>query len=73
MKEALLYEKLEDGRLYCYLCSHHCKIARQKFGLCGVRQNLDGVLYSHVYARPIAMHIDPIEKKPLYHQHFKLN
>jgi pyruvate formate lyase activating enzyme len=67
MKEALLYEKLEDGRLHCYLCSHHCKIAEQKFGLCGVRQNLGGVLYSHVYARPIAMHVDPIEKKPLYH------
>ena len=67
MKEALLYEKLEDGRLHCYLCSHHCKISEGKFGICGVRQNLTGVLYSHVYAKPIALHIDPIEKKPLYH------
>jgi pyruvate formate lyase activating enzyme len=67
MKEALLYERLEDGRLHCYLCSHHCKIAENKFGICGVRQNLEGVLYSHVYAKPIALHIDPIEKKPLYH------
>lgn len=67
MKEALLYEKLENARLHCYLCSHHCKIADQKFGLCGVRQNLGGLLYSHVYAKPIAMHVDPIEKKPLYH------
>jgi pyruvate formate lyase activating enzyme len=67
MKEALLYEKLREGRLHCYLCSHHCKIAESKFGICGVRQNLNGVLYSHVYGKPIATNIDPIEKKPLYH------
>ena len=67
MKEALLYRKSQDGSLHCYLCSHHCKIAEAKFGICGVRQNLDGVLYSHVYAKPIALHVDPIEKKPLYH------
>ena len=67
MKEALLYEKLENKSVHCHLCAHQCKIAEQEFGLCGVRQNMDGVLYSHVYGRPCAMHIDPIEKKPLYH------
>jgi pyruvate formate lyase activating enzyme len=67
MKEALLYEKLENKLTRCYLCSHHCKIANQKFGFCGVRQNIDGVLYTHVYGKVIAAHIDPIEKKPLYH------
>jgi pyruvate formate lyase activating enzyme len=67
MREALLYKKLENKLVHCYLCAHHCKIAAQKFGFCGVRQNIDGVLYTHVYARPCAMHIDPIEKKPLYH------
>ena len=67
MKEALLYEKLKNKLVHCYLCNHHCKIANQKFGFCGVRQNIDGILYIHVYARPTAMHIDPIEKKPLYH------
>ena len=66
-KEALLYEKLENKLVHCYLCNHHCKIADKKFGICGVRQNIKGVLYSHVYARPCALHIDPIEKKPLYH------
>lgn len=35
--------------------------------MCGVRQNKDGKLYSLVYARPCAIHVDPIEKKPLYH------
>jgi len=63
----LLYEKLKNKLVHCYLCSHHCKIADQKFGFCGVRQNIDGILYSHVYAKPVAMHVDPIEKKPLYH------
>jgi pyruvate formate lyase activating enzyme len=67
MKEALLYEKIEDRSVRCYLCSHYCRISNQQFGICGVRQNIDGLLYTHVYARPCALHIDPIEKKPLYH------
>lgn len=67
MKEALLYEKLENNLVHCFLCAHQCKIADKKFGFCGVRQNIDGTLYTHVYGKPIAMHIDPIEKKPLYH------
>lgn len=67
MKEALLYEKLENKLLHCFLCSHHCRIADQKFGICGVRQNINGILSTHVYGRPCALHVDPIEKKPLYH------
>jgi pyruvate formate lyase activating enzyme len=67
MKEALLYEKLENGVVHCYLCAHHCRIGEQKFGLCGVRQNIDGILYTHVYGHPCTLHVDPIEKKPLYH------
>lgn len=67
MREASLYKKV-DGRItHCYLCSHHCRIAQGQFGLCGVRQNIEGILYTHVYAQPIAMQADPIEKKPLYH------
>jgi len=67
MKEALLYEKLENKLVHCFLCSHHCRITDKKFGFCGVRQNIDGVLYTHAYGKVIAAHIDPIEKKPLYH------
>ena len=67
MKEALLYNKSADNFVDCFLCVHRCKIAEGKFGFCGVRQNIKGILYSHVYARPIAMQADPIEKKPLYH------
>jgi pyruvate formate lyase activating enzyme len=67
MKEALLYEKLENKLVHCYLCAHHCRIADQKFGFCEVRQNIYGLLYTHAYGKVIAAHIDPIEKKPLYH------
>lgn len=66
-REALLYEKLENKIVHCFLCAHHCRIADQKFGFCGVRQNLGGVLYTYAYGEVIAVHIDPIEKKPLYH------
>jgi len=66
-KEALLYEKLPGNLTHCYLCSHQCKIAEEKFGFCGVRQNIKGTLYTHVYAEVIAAHTDPVEKKPLYH------
>jgi len=67
MREALLYKKVERRITHCYLCAHRCRIAEGKFGFCGVRQNIEGTLYTHVYAKPIAMHTDPIEKKPLYH------
>jgi len=67
LKEALLYKKLEGSKVHCYLCNHHCKITDEKFGICSVRENKGGVLYTHAYGEVIAQHIDPIEKKPLYH------
>jgi len=67
IKEAMLYEKLDGGNVRCNLCAHQCKIAPDKFGICGVRKNQDGKLYTHVYGDVIASHVDPIEKKPLYH------
>ncbi len=67
MKEALLYEKLEDGRVKCHLCNHYCTISPGKRGICAVRENIDGTLYTLVYGKVIAAHIDPIEKKPLFH------
>ncbi len=66
-KEALLYEKLDKKEVHCYLCAHQCRIQEGKFGFCGVRQNLGGILYTYTYGSVIAGHIDPIEKKPLYH------
>jgi len=67
VKEALLYEKLDNGLVHCYLCSHHCRIIDKELGFCGVRQNIGGQLYTRAYGRVIAAHVDPIEKKPLYH------
>lgn len=67
MKEALLYETLEDEKVRCNLCSHRCKIAPDKRGICQVRENKGGRLYSLVYDRLISRNVDPIEKKPLFH------
>ena len=67
MKEAALYQKLEGGRVKCVLCAHRCTIRPGRRGICGVRENRDGVLHSLVYGRLIAANVDPIEKKPLYH------
>ncbi|UCF72892.1 MAG: AmmeMemoRadiSam system radical SAM enzyme [Deltaproteobacteria bacterium] len=66
MKEAMLYEKLSDSKVRCNLCSHRCSIKDGNYGICGVRQNRGGSLFSLVYDRIVASHIDPIEKKPLF-------
>jgi pyruvate formate lyase activating enzyme len=66
-KEALFYQKLENKIAQCQLCPRGCVIAAGRRGFCGVRENQDGTLYTLVYARPVAIHIDPIEKKPLFH------
>ena len=67
MKEAYLYEKLEENKVRCVLCNHRCLIQEGKKGICGVRENRAGTLISLVYGRAIARHVDPIEKKPLFH------
>jgi pyruvate formate lyase activating enzyme len=67
MKEAGFYEKLGDEKVQCRLCAHECVIVPGKRGICGVRENRDGTLYSLVYGKIISQHVDPIEKKPLFH------
>ena len=66
-KEASLYEQLTDNEVRCNLCEHRCAIAEGKKGICGVRENRGGKLYTLVYGRVVSEHIDPIEKKPLFH------
>lgn len=66
MKEAKFWRK-EDGRVACALCPHSCKIAPGKRGICGVRENREGKLYSLIYGKASSVHVDPIEKKPLFH------
>ncbi|MCX5774888.1 MAG: radical SAM protein, partial [Firmicutes bacterium] len=67
MKEAMLYQKLADNKVRCAVCSHRCLIKDGFRGICGVRENVGGVLYALNYGKTIAAAIDPIEKKPLYH------
>lgn len=65
--EARLYEKKQEKKVRCGLCSHRCLIREGERGTCNVRENRDGTLYTLVYDRIIARHVDPIEKKPLFH------
>jgi len=65
--EAMLYEKAAEDSCDCLLCAHRCHIKPGKRGLCRVRENREGTLFSLVYGKLIAAHVDPIEKKPLYH------
>ena len=66
MKEAMLYEKLEDLQVRCNLCAHRCLIKDGKRGVCLVRENREGTLYTLVYGRTISQAVDPVEKKPLF-------
>ncbi len=66
-KEASYYKKLENKVLQCQLCPRRCTIPSGGRGFCRVRENKDGILYTLVYGKPVALHIDPIEKKPLFH------
>lgn len=67
VKEALFYEKLEGGKVRCNTCERRCIILPGRRGACRIRENRDGKLYLLTYGHPVAIHIDPIEKKPLFH------
>ena len=67
MKRAMFQERKDGNKVQCGLCSHRCLIPPGKRGICSVRENQDGVLYSLVYDKIIAHNVDPIEKKPLFH------
>jgi pyruvate formate lyase activating enzyme len=65
-REAMLYARLKGDIVRCTLCAHRCTIKPDRGGICGVRENQEGILYTLVYADAIAAHVDPIEKKPIY-------
>ncbi|MDP6380029.1 MAG: AmmeMemoRadiSam system radical SAM enzyme [Phycisphaerae bacterium] len=65
--KAMLWETAPEGKAQCFLCAHRCLIADGNRGLCHVRLNRGGELYTLVYGPLVAMNIDPIEKKPLFH------
>ena len=67
MKQAKLYKPLKNQTVQCQACRWYCAIPKGHFGICGVRQNIEGKLYLLVYGKAVGPHLDPIEKKPLYH------
>ena len=67
LHDAMLWESADGQKVQCNLCGHRCVIAEGKFGICRVRQNVGGKLKTHTYDHIVAMHADPIEKKPLFH------
>ena len=67
MKEAMFYVRESDDRVRCGLCRFRCLISDGARGICAVRENRGGVLYTLVYGKLCAEHVDPIEKKPLFH------
>ncbi|MCD5410877.1 MAG: AmmeMemoRadiSam system radical SAM enzyme [Clostridiales bacterium] len=64
MKEAYFYKSIEES-VICILCPHKCLIKENETGICAVRKNIDGKLYSMNYGRLSSINLDPIEKKPL--------
>jgi pyruvate formate lyase activating enzyme len=67
LKEALYWEADAESRAHCLLCPQHCHIAPEAVGVCRMRKNIGGKLYSLNYARISSANLDPIEKKPLFH------
>jgi len=65
--EARFYEKLPNKKIKCRLCPRECTVGDQERGYCGVRENRGGTYYSLVHSRVCAAHVDPVEKKPLFH------
>jgi pyruvate formate lyase activating enzyme len=66
-KEAMFYEKLDKDTIQCQLCPRQCTLKNGMYGFCRARRPRDGTHYTLVYANPVAVHIDPMEKKPLFH------
>ncbi|MBN3040977.1 MAG: AmmeMemoRadiSam system radical SAM enzyme [Candidatus Omnitrophica bacterium] len=67
LKKALYWKEYDQGRLQCNLCPRRCILASGEKGFCRARKNISGVLYTLTYGQPVALHVDPIEKKPLAH------
>jgi pyruvate formate lyase activating enzyme len=65
--EAYAYRKLDAGRVMCQVCPHHCRLSPGDRSVCRSKVNIDGILYTLAYGNPCAVHIDPVEKKPLFH------
>ncbi len=61
------YRYKDENHITCILCKHYCSLKKDGHGICGINYNIDSKLVNKTYGHPSALHIDPIEKKPLYH------
>jgi len=66
-REGAFYEKLSRNRVVCGICPNRCILSPGDRSVCRSKINIEGVLYSIAYGNPCAVHVDPVEKKPLYH------
>ena len=66
-RKARWWKKKESLKIECGLCPRHCVVADIERGTCGVRENRGGEYYTLVHSRPCTVHLDPVEKKPLFH------
>jgi pyruvate formate lyase activating enzyme len=66
-KKTKYYEKLSNEKVVCTLCPHACELVPGQTGICNARTNNGGEMISLTYGKPVAIHIDPVEKKPVYH------
>jgi pyruvate formate lyase activating enzyme len=67
LREAMFYKKLDKGVVQCEVCFRGCVLKRGQRSFCRNKVNIDGRLFSLVYAKPSAVQIDPVEKEPAYH------
>jgi pyruvate formate lyase activating enzyme len=65
-REAMFYTVTSNG-VRCELCPNRCLLRDGVVGICKNRLNHEGKLFSIAYGNPCAVHVDPVEKKPLYH------
>lgn len=68
-EEARFWENIRESDVKCNLCAHRCVIKDGQRGICRVRVNRGGKLYTEAYGAVASLAVDPIEKKPLYHFH----
>jgi pyruvate formate lyase activating enzyme len=61
------YETIDNEKIKCLLCRHHCILKNGQVGICGINMNKDGELVNLVYGHPSSVNVDPVEKKPLFH------
>lgn len=66
-RKSIFFRPGGEGEVQCTLCPRECLLTENKTGVCGVRKNIDEELVDLAWGVVIAMHVDPIEKKPLFH------